>query len=831
MMDGLLHDLRIALRQLRRAPGFAVTVVLTLGLGIGASSAIFCLMDGLWLHPMHVPQPGKIVRLFSTTAQDQEGLFSYSEYRALAQRVTAFQRESKNAFAAPGLVAIGGRGSLMARPDGTSQVLLTDVVSSNFFTVLGVHALLGRLFTAADAVRLRTHPAVVLGYTCWQRDFGGDRNIVGRSIPLRHGKSGINQVEVWGVLPASFREIDPASDRDLWMPTEDWAASGRADELTSHQFRWFNVLGRLAPGATVKQANEQAETVAGTLAAADPANNRNRSARAVSDFQYRMSQAGTSGLVLFCIVAAVVLLAIVNVAQILLARALARTPEVALRLSLGARRWQVARQLLLENVLLALLSLGAGIALAAEVAALLPRLLIEEPVMLESYGYGVRFPFDARVFFLASCLALLTMALLALIPLRQVARPELLPVLQAGTATRTAGKMPVARRFAIWLQIGISFALLVSTGALVRSFLNTRTRNIGLTRKQTLVVWTQEPETPVRNEIVARFQALPGVSEVGYGIRSPLMPSEGGIAVKVLLPSHPELRNPVGIKFNAVSSTFLNVTGTPVLRGRSFTAADDSDGPPVVVINQAMAQKYWPGRNPIGQTVRVLAAKAGSFVDARVIGVTEDAPINQIGELPEPFLYLPWQQYQNHLGNMGEITFVLRTRQNAMSLAKDAREALIGINPLLDPMLVTSLPELIRYSAGNYQMMAELVTALGLIGLALTVVGLYGFLAYRVAQRRREIGIRMALGATREATALLVLRDTAFMAAIGLGIGVVLAIGAARLESAALFGVAPLDAVSIAAALGILSVAVGVAAWLPARRAAAVEPMQALRTE
>jgi putative ABC transport system permease protein len=206
--------------------------------------------------------------------------------------------------------------------------------------------------------------------------------------------------------------------------------------------------------------------------------------------------------------------------------------------------------------------------------------------------------------------------------------------------------------------------------------------------------------------------------------------------------------------------------------------------------------------------------------------VTEDAPINRIGEIPEPYMYLPF-----HLSQMGEIAFIVETHQNAMSMAQDVRQVLIHANPLLDPMMVTSLPELIRYSAGNYQMMAELVSALGFIGLALTVVGLYGFLAFRVARRRREIGIRMALGATREATAWLVVRETARLAIVGLGIGIALAFGAARLEQSMLFGVHPLDAFSLAMSLIILMVAVAAAAWLPARRAASIEPMQALRSE
>jgi hypothetical protein len=323
------------------------------------------------------------------------------------------------------------------------------------------------------------------------------------------------------------------------------------------------------------------------------------------------------------------------------------------------------------------------------------------------------------------------------------------------------------------------------------------------------------------------LRALPGARSVAYGIRSPLMPSENGIAEKVLLPSHPELKDPVEIKFNAVSPGFLDVTGTRVVEGRGFTEADDGDGPVSVLINHSMAQRYWPMHDPIGQIVHL----ADGHVDARIIGVTEDAPISQIGEIPEPYLYIPFHQYQTRLSNMGEITFVIGTGQNAMSLAQDARQVLIHINPLLDPMFVTSLPELIRYSAGTYQMTAELVSALGFIGFLLTIVGLYGFLVFRVTQRRREIGIRMALGASREATAFLVLRDSAKMGAIGLAIGFVLAVAATRLETSILFGVHPLDSLSLLAAFSLLAVATLGASWLPARRAASIEPMQALRSE
>jgi predicted permease len=817
-MKVFLNDVRYAFRQLQKSPGFTLAAVLTLALGIGSSSAIFCAIDAFWLHPLNVPHSGNIVRLFATTQQEQDGLFSYPDYQALAQRVTALQGPSA------GIVTIGGRGSMMPRSDGTGVMLLTNVVSSNFFDVMGIRPHVGRLFTAQEAQQMRTHPVVVLGYHCWQRDFGGNPNIVGQSITLVRGKGRLYQLTVMGVLPAQFRDTDPQADRDLWMSTDSWAAIGASGELATRSFHWFRVLGRLAPGATVVEANQQAAAVASALAVADPAEHRGYGARAVSDFSYRMSKAGTSGLVLFAIVGGVVLLAIVNVAHLMLARGLARAPEIALRLSLGGRRWRVARQLLIENLLLGLSGLGLGLCVAVVLSVLLPTMLVLGPATLRDYGMGPHFQADMRVFLFAAVLTLATMLLLALVPLSQVARTDLLPLLQSRAVS--GGRTPAVRRAAVWLQIGISFALLVATGALVRSFLNTRTKPIGITRDQVLVMFTRDPETPVRDAVLADLRAMPGVKRAAYAIRSPLMLSEGGTATKILLPGNPGMHDPVEVKFNAVSHDYLNLTGTGILRGRGFTEADDKDGPPTLIVSETMAKKFWGGRDPIGQTVRLTQFQKGADLDALVIGVAMDAPINTIGEIPEPYMYLPFR-----FSPFGELTLVVETGQNAMSLAPAARQVMIRTNPMLDPMFVSSLPELIRYSAADYQTMAELVSALGLIGILLTVIGLNGFLAFCVTQRRREIGIRMALGATREATAGIVVRDTAGIAAFGLAIGMVLALLAGRLEAAVLFGVKPFDLFTFGAALGAIAVVISLAAWLPARRAASIEPMEALRTE
>ena len=761
------------------------------------------------------------MRIFSTTPQDQEGAFSYFEYQTLAQRMPAFS----------GLAAVGGRGSLMPRPDGTSQMLLTNVVSSNFFDVLGVRPQLGHLFTAADAASLRVHPAIVLGYRCWQREFDADPSIIGRFLPLRHGKDHIYQAEVLGVLPPSFREIDPNSDRDLWMPAEVWSANVDSSELTSRSFRWFNLVGRLAPGATAAQANIQAAAVASALQRVDPANNHNRGARALSDFAYRMSRlepaassCSPSSPVSFCFPRSML-------------------PTCCLRAPLrGCLRLHYAFPSALREQ-----SLPASFSskTCCWVCSAWPRASRSPPALSRSCRACWSPSPPCSIPSAPESLS----ARLALLLLRRPACPRYHA--PAGACAACTGGAPaacarapnrsgrprhchdsVARRAAVWFQIAISFALLVSTGALVRSFLNTRTRPIGLSRDQVLVAFTQDPDDATRETVLTNLRALPGVRAVAYGIRSPLMPSESGIAVSALLPSHPELRDPVAIKFNAVSPGFLDVTGTGVLRGRAITDAERRVRPHDRAYQPHHGRQILPRPRPHrpGCPHRLRHRPPASST-ARIMGVTEDAPIDHIGEMPEPFVYVPFHQYATKLSNMGEMTFVLATPRNAMSLAQSMRQALIHVNPLLDPMFVTSQPELLRYSAGNYQMMAELVTALGFIGLALTVVGLYGFLAFRVTQRRREIGIRMALGATRQATALLVLADTARMAAIGLGIGLVLAFVAARIEKAALFGVSALDALSIAAAFSTLAIAMIGAAWLPARRIASIEPMEALRYE
>ena len=817
-MSSLFQSVRYAFRQLRKHPGFTVTAVLTLGLGIGASAAIFSLIDAFWLRPLAVPHPQELVRLFSTTQQEQEGLFSYAEFQAIQQNVRSLKS----------VVAIGRRGTSTPRPDGSLQELFINIVSPNFFEQLGVQPIVGRAFSSRDDAMLQNTPVVMLGYGFWQRQFAGDPAVVGKSLTLVRDDTRI-PVQIVGVLPNVFREVENGMDRDVWVPEQTWLMLAR-QEPQDWGFRRFNLLGRLAPGATVAQAQSELGSIARSFQLSHPQENRNRSISVVGDRRYRLHNAGVTGALLFAVVGLVVLLCVVNVANLLLARGLSRSKDAAIRVALGGSRANVFQQSLVENLLLGVLALGAGLCIATAIATSLPHLLarmLTGPALLDlPPGSAIAFRTDARVVSFACVLTLLTFIALACVQLWQLSHADVLETVRSGGSQRNlGGKAPRFRRALLAGQIAISLMLLIATGALVRSFVNTQTSSIGLTRNNVLVAFCVVPTkdgSTKNQEAIHQFDALPGVEQVAYAIRSPLMLSEGGMAQKVSLPDHPDLREPIEIKYDDVSSNYLAVTGTHILAGRGFVPQDDVSGPPVVVINRTMARRYWGQRDPIGQTIHLSSPQ----IDARIVGVAEDAPINAIGELPEPYIYIPYR-----FTEYGEITFLIASQQDAMTLAQPARDILVHIDPQFGPAMVTSMNELFQYSASSYRVSAVLVTALGAIGLFLTVVGLSAFLMFRVQQRTPEIGLRMALGSTRSEAAMLVFRESLRATLIGAIAGIPLALVGLRLAASALFGVRSYDPLSITGALLLLGVIVAATAFIPARRAASVEPMTALRYE
>ena len=811
--DRLRQDMRYAGRTLRRNPGFSAVAVLSLALGIGADSAIFSLIDGLWTRPMAVPRAGELVRLFSVTSQNLEGAFSFPEYLTLEGQTAAFR----------GLVARGGRGTQIPNRDGTLELHTVNVVSDNFFSVLEIQPLLGRVFTPHDQDLLNHEPVAVLGNGFWKRHYGGDTSIVGRRIEFQRGTQRV-LFTVLGVLPETFRDVNNGGDRDLWLPTQSWIRLASREDLDSRGFRWFQVLGRLSPGVSVSSVNTQVDPLARRLASEWPATNRGRNARVVPDMRYRLEQAGTQGLVLLSAVLLLVLLSSVNVANLLLARGAYRAKEMAIRLSLGAHRGRVVRQLMTENTVLGGAGLIAGLALGMGLIKLLPSLLVQPP----AFEPVLDFHLDSRVLLFSLFVSLVTVFLFGLAPAWSSSKFNPTAALK-GRASSAAwiGLRLQPRHWLSVSQISLSLVLLIGTGLLVRSFINTRTLDYGISRKPLLDVWvwaSGSQNAVLYRETLERLQQFSSIKDIALASRAPLSLSEGGMSQRVTFPERPETSaQPVEIKYNSISSNYLTVMGTRLLRGRSFNQIDQTNGPGVVLVSETMAHRFWGNENPIGKIIHLQTAGDGDY---RIVGIVQDAPINEVGERLEPYLYLPYWRHPTD-----SLTFVIETEGDPVSLAQPIRRQLISLSRELQPFMTTTQQQLVAYSSGSYQMTAELVSILGALGLLLTAVGLYGVVSYGVTQRTREIGIRMALGADRRRTLKFVLREVAVLGAIGVVLGLPLALWAARSASAVLFGVGPWSLTVFSAALALLVVVLLAAGAIPARRATRVDPIVALRYE
>jgi putative ABC transport system permease protein len=802
------RDLRYAAQGLRRSLLFTITATLALGLAIGANAAIFGLVDGLWLRPPGVSRPGEIVWIYATTPTSQYGTWSFPDYLALRDRTKAFD----------GVVARGRRGALVAAADGSTELVLTNIVSLNFFTTLGVTAAQGRLFGPGDDAALEAEPGVVLGNAFWKRRFGGDPSIVGKTITL--GADGGLAVRVLAVLPSSFRELDTAADRDLWMPPATWARMHGREEFDQPDNRWFDVVGRRTSGVSVAAAGAEVAALA-TALAAERHDTSDRGARVVSDLDSRLESGGVNALALLGLVLIVVLITCVNVANLLLARTAARSRELALRVAIGASRWHLVRQLMAESLALGAVGTVAGILVGMWFIRLLPAILVPAPG-LRSF---VVFETDGRVLLFTLGITLVTTVLFSVAPSLLAARTDVAQLMKGEPALTGSVKIDRAVRHSLVIgQIAVSLVLLYSAGVLARSFLETRRTDLGYARQPVLTAWaaTGDLAPEIISEAARRLADLPGVDSVAVAIRAPLSLSGGGMARRVFVPSGDGSSAGVPeVKFNAVSANYFDTIGTRLVRGRAFTEAEARGGEPVMVASERFADRFFPNGDALGATVR-LGMETGA--DVRIVGIAADIVINRIGETPESYFYLPYWR-----DRYGEATFLVRTSGDPGGLAPSVRSTLDGIDRRLEPRQLVTMAQYIDYSASPYQATAALAGALGAIGLFLTTLGVYGVIAYQTSQRSREIGIRVALGAARGRVLRLVLRDGVRVGLTGLVIGIPLAMLATRGIASMLFGVGPWSLAAFSATSALLLSAVLAATLIPAWRAARRNPSASLR--
>jgi len=792
-MDHFLADLRYAVRQLRKAPGFTAVAVVTLALGIGANTAMFSLVRGVLLRPLPYPQAERLV-----TA----GL-SVPDYEDLRRAATVFD---ETAVWASNLYVLGGEG-------GGEQVR-GAIVSERFFPMLG-GAALGRAITQAD---VRENVAV-LGHRLWTRRFGADPAVVGRPIRLS-GES----YTVIGVMPPEFQF--PNGQFDLWVPME--ASMGKTPEqLQNRSLRIFRVLARLSPGVTLAQAQGQVSAIAARLAREHPKTNEGVGIEFAPIYDRLVGGVRTALLVLMGVVALVLLIASANVANLLLARAKSREREIAIRTALGAGRGRLVRQLLTESLLLSAAGSVMGVLLARWILDVLPAIGGADIPRLVS----VRI--DLGVLAFTAAVAVATGLLFGLAPAWQAARTDAAPGLREG-GRGTSG--PAARRLRAGLtaaEVALALIVLVGAGLLVQSLVRLLHVDAGFTADHLLTfnvaMAGPAPRTPAQraalaHEIVTRVAQLPGVEAAGGGTGlPPVTPQRAtGFVAEGVVENAAEGRRGY---FLAVTPDYFRALGARVREGRAFTDQDGAGAPEVVILNRALARRLYGELSAVGRRLKLVSPDQGDGWRT-VVGVVDDVRYSGLDDPSEAAIYTPFAQTPFLW------TYVMvRTQGPPLALAGAIRQAVSSVDATLEPAAIKPMTDVMAETVSQPRFNVVLLSALAGLALVLAAVGIYGVISYSVVQRTKEIGIRMALGAGRREVVRLVTGESLRLAAIGVVAGLLGAAASTRVLATMLFEVRPTDAATYASAAAFLVLVALAASAVPAWRATRVAPVSALRSE
>lgn len=805
----MASDLTHAIRRLASYPGWTLVAAASLALGIGINTTAFSIADALFLRPLPVADPARLVSVRALAQDGDDRGFFFLEYRDLAANAPAFS----------GVTAVSSRGGMLHRGD-ESELIPVEVVDGNFFQVLGVQAQLGRTLQPATDSSPDGAPNVVLSHSMWQRRFGGDASIVGRQIQLND-----SFVTVTGVLPASFSGLRRGITEDLYVSPAAWSlATNARSDIDARQSRQFEVIARLAPTAALPQALSQVEAVGRRLAASYPKSNRDLRFTASLMERDQRRDAVAPVTMMLAIVALVLWIACGNVAGLQLAQAEARRREIGIRQALGASRARLIRQMLVESALLSALGAAAGLVLAQWLLGALPVLLPAGPLPVD---YGLRL--DARVYLFTLAVTLAAVLLSGLAPALRASKTDMVPAIK-GAETGRPGRRLVMRRAVVAGQVALAVVLLNTAGLLLRSFLHTRDTSPGFDPARNLAcVFMHTGRTARGAEVTAMYDrlreeaaALPGVRRVTYARRLPLFASGGGATLTVEMPALnlPEEQRRPGIHYDEIGPGYLETVGTRLLRGRTFGTQDTAQAPPVVMVSQAFVQRYFADRDPLDQAVLVRGRPA------RIVGVTEDARMNSIHEVAQPFLYVPFAQMPS-----GEATLLIESLRDPAPLAQQGRQIVHRVYPQAVVLSTVTMRDHMKEALFMDWVQAVLSAGLAGLGVLLAAIGLFATVSYAVGRRIREFGIRMALGARRGNVFSLVVKQSLGLTATGIAAGSAGSYAVGKLLSGMLYGVAPGDLPTLAAsALAALAVAV-FASLAPARRAVRVDPMVALRYE
>jgi putative ABC transport system permease protein len=811
-MKTLLQDIRFAARLLVRRPGFTAVAVLSLALGIGANAAIFSVVYAVLLRPLPYFQPDRLVRLYETAPQ--------LDHTNVAPPTLRDWREQGNVFA--GLASYVPIHPNLQGVTSTERIRAT-LASANLFSVLGAKPLLGRAFVAGEDQPGAPRVAV-LGEDFWRSRFNSDASVLGKTITLDG-----DAYTVVGVMSARFRF--PANEvNDVWAPQQ--INPQLVKQRSSH---WLRVVARLRPGVQLATARSEMRQIADRLARQYPDQQRDRGVLAVPLRQDITGDIRPALLVLLGAAGLVLLIACANVANLLLARATDRRKEVAIRVALGARRSRLIRQLLTESILLALAGAVVGLALSYWGTATLLRLAGSSIPLISDVG------FDPAVFTFLAVVAVLTGIVCGLVPALRATRVDLTSDLKEGVSNGSDGiSRERLRSLLIVSETALALVLLVSAGLLMRAFLNLRDTNSGMVTENVLTMHIAASEQKYDTSesilfyqpVLQRIRAIPGVRAAGLTSALPLQESYNYGYLRIEGRTQTPGEEPVAQQ-RIVSPGYFRALGIPVLRGRAFTERDAGaaynsgfhpaagTAPAVVLINHALAKQYFPNQNPIGQRI-----KLGDSLFAPIVGITGDVRESQLEVPSAPTLYLSFMQFPQH-----EMTLVVSTTVPPTSVVPAIRAAIRSTDPAQPVYGVETMDHVVAESVSSNRFDFWLLGTFAAIALVLAAAGIYGVMSYVVTQRTREIGIRMALGAQATAVHRLLVREGMALVVGGLVLGALAALGVTRLLSSLLYGVSSTDPITFICVVGLLSIIAFVASYVPARRAAAVDPTISLRYE
>jgi len=841
-MQKIIQDIRYALRQLTRAPGFAATVIVTLALGIGANTAIFTIFDQVLLRMLPVEAPKELVRFrwqgsfsgsMSAFGGDSKDYFSYPMYKDLRERNTVFT----------GILAAVRNGVGVSWHDRAENED-AEIVSGNYFNLLGLKPALGRLFRDSDETAKDANPVVVLSWEYWKNRFDADPDVAGKTL-LING----HPFTIVGVAPQGFHSaIDgykpgvflPVTMSEVAMP---WTAP--RDDLRNHQSVWLTLIARLKPGVTRQQAEASLGPLWYSLRAQELTGYGNVSARFkdgflnkthlfVQDdstgFMPERSDLRTPLLVLMGMVGVLAAMCAVNVATLLLLRAAGRVREISMRYALGAARTRIVLQLLIEGFVLGGCGAVAGTLISPAIASALVRMIANTNDATDSpYSSSV----DGRVLLFTLALSVLVTLVFSAAPALQFLRPRLAQALRqsAGTASKASQRF---RKVAVGFQIALTVLLLGGAGLFLRTLDNLRDQNVGFQTSNlisflvdpTLAGYDDARTAQVESGVLDAVSRIPGVQHVA-GTTDPELANDNSVSNFTIQGHAASEDEDMNFEAPWITAGYFVTLREPVLAGREFSAADVKGSPKVAVINMTAATRFYGSpQNALG---RLVSEGGGDGVkpDTTIVGVVGDVHHSSLRDVPRPTVYRPYLQ-QEHPGGM-EIYALTSQQPEAIEAA--IAEQLHRYDPKLVADRMRTMEEQVDRSVASEHALATLAISFSGLALLMTAVGLYGVLAFATAQRTREIGVRMALGAQRRSVVLLVMREMALTATLGVAVALPAAFFLSRLLTSQLYGVKPGDPLTLAACVLLTALMVALAAAIPARRAASVDPMKALRSE